>query len=253
MSARITYPVGAVIKNVAQALKGIVDQIPIVVSLDQFSIEALSPDKVSMIIFSIPSSAFEEYSVSEEIKIIADRDEFVKSLRRATKRDKVSFEYMAGGRELKVKVFNVRSNLEREYAVPLSEINFERIGSLNVELEVSANLPADELISVIKDISILGEEASFIYSSELNGIKVTAHGDLGSYETILKQFQPLTYLESSVGSSIARYSVEHLKAVAKLLTLAEECSIAFGADKPLKIAFEITGGGRVEVWIAPRA
>ncbi|MDK6027966.1 hypothetical protein QPL79_01115 [Ignisphaera sp. 4213-co] len=252
MSARITYPVGAVIKVVAQALKSIVDQIPIVISLDQFSIEALSPDKVSMILFSIPSVAFEEYSVSEEVRIIADRDEFVKSLRRASKRDKVTFEYMAGGRELKVRVFNVRNNVEREYAVPLSEVSFDRIGSINVELEVSANLPSSELVSIIKDVSIVGEEMSLIYSSELNGIKVVAHGDLGSYETVLKQFHPLTYLESTVSNTIAKYSVEHLKAIAKLLNLADECSISFGSDKPLKISFEITGGSKVEIWVAPR-
>jgi proliferating cell nuclear antigen len=253
MSARLTYPVGSVLKNVSQVLKRIVDQVPIVISLDQFSIEAFSPDKVSMIVVSIPSTAFEEYNLSGEISIVADRDELARALKRATKRDKVTLEYTEGTRELKVKVFNVRANLEREYSVSLSEVGFERVGEIDIQLEVSASIPSPEFIAVIKDADIVSEEITFMYSSELNGIKVSAHGDVGSYETVLKQFQPLTYLESSVSNVLARYSVEHLKAVAKLLDLADECSISFGSDKPLKISFDVLGGGKVAIWIAPRS
>ncbi|MCC6045302.1 MAG: hypothetical protein LM572_00785 [Ignisphaera sp.] len=253
MSIRLVYPVGSVLKTVSQVLKRIVDQVPIVVSLDQFSIEAFSPDKVSMIITSIPSTAFEEYAVSSEVSMIADRDELARALKRATKRDKVTLEYVEGTRELKVKVFNVRTNLEREYSVSLSEVGFEKVGELDVQLDVSASIPSSELIAVIKDIAIVSEEVTLMYSSELNGIKVSAHGDIGSYETVLKQFQPLTYLESSVSNVVAKYSVEHLKAIAKLLDLVDECNIAFGSDKPLKISFDISGGGKVSVWIAPRS
>ena len=253
MSAHVTYPVGAVMKSVAQALKRVVDQVPLVIGLDQFSIEAFSPDKVALIVVSIPSSAFEEYNVSSEIRIVIDRDEFAKALKKATKRDKVVFEYGEGSRELKVKVINVRTNLEREFIVPISEVTFERVGEIDVQLEVTASIPASELVAVIKDADVVSEEITFIYSSELNGIKVAAHGDIASYETVLKQFQPLTYLESAVSTAMAKYSVEHLKALAKLLDLADECTIAFGSDKPLKISFNLTGGGQVTIWVAPRA
>jgi|UniRef100_A0A7J2TAA6 proliferating cell nuclear antigen (pcna) len=253
MSAKLTYPVGSVLKNVSQVLKRIVDQVPIVMSLDQFSIEAFSPDKVSMIVVVIPSTAFEEYDLSGEVSMVADRNELARALRRATKRDKVTLEYVEGTRELKVKVFNVRANLEREYSVALSEVGFERVGEIDIQLEVSASIPSSELVSIIKDADVVSEEVTLMYSSDLNGIKVLAHGDIGSYETILRQFQPLTYLESSTSNVIARYSVEHLKAIARLLDLAEECNISFGSDKPLKISFDLSGGGKVTVWIAPRS
>jgi len=253
MSAKLTYPVGSVLKNVSQVLKRIVDQVPILMSLDQFSIEAFSPDKVSMIVVAIPSTAFEEYDLSGEVSMVADRNELARALRRATKRDKVTLEYVEGTRELKVKVFNVRANLEREYSVALSEVGFERVGEIDIQLEVSASIPSSELVSIIKDADVVSEEVTLMYSSELNGIKVLAHGDIGSYETILRQFQPLTYLESSTSNVIARYSVEHLKAIARLLDLTEECNISFGSDKPLKISFDLSGGGKVTVWIAPRS
>ncbi len=252
MSVKAVYPVGVVFKKVTMALKSVVDQIPLVISPDRFSIEALSPDKVSMVVFELPVTTFEEYSVDREVRIIADRDEFVKAFRRATKRDKIEISYTEGTRELNVKVFNIRSNVEREYLVPLSEIEFEGVGAIDVELEISATLPSSELVSILKDSSLIGDEITLLYSSENNSIKIIASGELASYETMLKQFQPLTHLEASIGSAIARYSVDHLKALLKVLDLADECTIAFGPEKPLRISLDVTGGGKVTVWVAPR-
>ncbi|MEM2852714.1 MAG: hypothetical protein QW438_05950 [Ignisphaera sp.] len=252
MSVKLVYPVGVVFKKTTIALKGIVDQIPLVISPDRFSIEALSPDKVSMIVFELPASSFEEFNVGKEVRIIADRDEFVKAFRRASKRDKVEISYTEGMRELNIKIFNIRSNIEREYLIPLSEIEFESIGSIDIELEVSAGLPSSELINILKDSSLVGDEIALMYSSESSSIKAVATSELATYETTLKQFQPLTYLEANIGNAIARYSVDHLKALLKILDLADECSIAFGPEKPLRISLDVAGGGKVTVWVAPR-
>jgi proliferating cell nuclear antigen len=252
MSVRTVYPTGMVFKKVISALKGVVDQVPVVFEESGLVIEALSPDKVTMVVFEIPASNFEEYTIIKSISVVADRDEFVKAFRRATKRDKVSFEYTEGIRELKVKVFNIRTNVEKEASIPLSEVGFERIGGIELNYEVQASLPTSELIEIIKDAALVGDEMTLVYSSELNAIKVSAYGELAEYSTTLKQFQPLTYLEASISSVIAKYGVDHLKALAKVLDLAEECTIAFGPDKPLRISLNIAGGGKITAWIAPR-
>jgi proliferating cell nuclear antigen len=252
MSVRTVYPTGMVFKKVISALKGVVDQVPVVFEESGLVIEALSPDKVTMVVFEIPASNFEEYTITKSISVVADRDEFVKAFRRATKRDKVSFEYTEGIRELKVKVFNIRTNVEKEASIPLSEVGFERIGGIELNYEVQASLPTSELIEIIKDAALVGDEMTLVYSSELNAIKVSAYGELAEYSTTLKQFQPLTYLEASISSVIAKYGVDHLKALAKVLDLAEECTIAFGPDKPLRISLNIAGGGKITAWIAPR-
>lgn len=249
----MVYPSGIVFKRIVTAFKGIVDQIPIVFSSDNFVIEALSPDKVTMVFFEIPSTSFEEYTVTGNISLVADRDDYIKAVRRASKRDKVVFEYLEGSRELKVKVIDIRSNVEREYSVTLNEIGFERLGEINISYEVQAALPTSEFIEIIKDSALIGDEIVFTYSSDLNALKITAHGELAEYETILKPFQPLTLLESSINSTIVRYGVEHLKSLSKILDLADECSIAFGPDKPLKISLTIAGGGKIAAWIAPRS
>lgn len=253
MSLRAVYPTGMVFKKVVSALKGLVDQVPIAFDESGFVIEALSPDKVTMVVFEVPASNFEEYTITQPVNVVADRDEFVKAFRRATKRDKVLFEYTEGVRELKVKVFNIRSNVEKEVTVPLSEVGFERIGGIELTYEVQASLPTSELVEIIKDAVLVGDEITFVYSSEQNAIRVSAYGELAEYSTTLKQFQPLTYLEASISSVIVKYGVEHLKALAKVLDLADECTMAFGPDKPLSISLNIAGGGKITAWIAPRS
>lgn len=252
MSVRAVYPTGVVFKKAISALKGIVDQIPIAFTSEGLVIEALSPDKVAMVVFEIPASNFEEYTITEPVSVVADRDEFIKAFRRTTKRDKILFEYTEGARELKVKVFNVRSNIEKEISVPLSEVGFERIGGIELSYEVQASLSTSEFIEIIKDVALISDEITFVYSSELNAIKVSAYGELAEYSTILKQFQPLTYLEASIGSVITKYGIDHLKSLVKLLDLSEDCTIAFGPDKPLKILLAVPGGGKITAWVAPR-
>ncbi|MEM1541322.1 MAG: hypothetical protein QW101_02185 [Ignisphaera sp.] len=252
MSVKAVYPSGVVFKKIMVALKGVVDQVPMFFSLEGFIIEALSPDKVTMVVFELPSTAFEEYTVTGNVSIVADRDEYIKAFRRASKRDRVVFEYLEGSRELKIKILNVRSGIEREHAVSLSEIGFERLGEINISYEVQASLPTSELVEVIKDVVLVGDEIMFVYSSDMNALKVSGHGELAEYTTVLRQFQPLTYLESSIGSVIVKYGVEHLKSLSKLLDLADDCTIAFGPEKPLKISLNVAGGGKITAWIAPR-
>jgi len=247
------YPSGMVFKKVVSALKGVVDQVPMIFEESGFVIEALSPDKVTMVLFEIPSSNFEEFNITDTVTMVTYRDDFVKAFRRATKRDKVLFEYSEGLRELKVKLFNIRSNVEKEVSVSLSEVGFERLGGIELDYEIQASLPTSEFVEVIKDAALVGDEITFVYSSELNAIKVSAVGELAEYTTVLKQFQPLTYLEASIGSAIVKYGVDHLKSLAKLLDLADECTLAFGPDKPLKIAISIPGGGKLTAWVAPRS
>lgn len=253
MSVRAVYPTGMVFKKVISALKGVVDQVPLVFEESGIVVEALSPDKVTMILFEIPATNFEEYIVTQSVNVVADRDEFVKAFRRTTKRDKVLFEYSEGSRELKVKIFNIRSNVEKEISISLSEVGFERIGGLDITYEVQASLPTSELVEIVKDAALVGDEITFIYSSELNAIKISAYSELAEYSTVLKQFQPLTHLEASISSAIVKYGVDHLKSLAKLLDLAEDCTIAFGPDKPLKISLTIAGGGMITTWVAPRS
>jgi len=252
VSLRATYPIGANFKKIAQACSAALEEVPLIFTAEGMVIEGLSPDKAVMLYVYIPSTAFEEYNLSEEVSIVASKDEFVRAFKRATKRDRVTFEYTAGSRELIIKVVNVRTNIEREYTVSLSEVSHQRLGELNIELEVTARLPTDELATIIKDVAVVGDEATFQFSSETNSIKILSFGEIGEYRTELKQFKPLTYVESTVSSATARYSVDHLKVLAKVLDLADEATIAFGPDKPLKVSMEF-GEGKVVIWIAPRA
>ncbi len=252
MSVKAVYPIGATFKKIAQASSAILDEIPIIFTQDKFVIEGLSPDKSVMLYVELPATSFEDYMVTEETSIVAERDDFSRAFKRATKRDKISFEYGAGSRELKVKVFNVRTNIEREYTIALREVGYQRLGELEVELEVAARLPSDELAAIIKDAAVIGDELTLQYTSEISGIRVLAHGELSEYRTELRQFKPLTYLESTVSAVTVRYGIDHLKALAKVLDLADEVAIAFGSDKPLRAELDI-GGGRIVMWIAPRA
>jgi len=251
MSLRAIYPIASNIKKLVQIAVTTLEEVPFFFSSQGMTVEGLSPDKTFMILAELPSSTFEEYNLTEELAFVAIKDDLKKAFRRGSKREEVVFEYSKGDRELKVKVLNPRSGIEREYNVALSEAVPQRLGGLELELEVSFRIPSDEFASIIKDAAVVGDELSIHYSSETNSIKIFAHGELASYSTELKQFRPLTMIESTISNASAKYSVDHLKHLTKILDLAEEVTVSFGPDKPMQAIIEF-GGGTIKVWIAPR-
>ena len=250
---RAVYPTGANLKKIVQSAFVVLDEVPLSFKLDGLETIGLSPDKSTMIIVRIPSTSFEEYSITEETELLIEKDDLTKALRKATKRDRVIMEWSEGFRELHLTISNIKTGIERTYKVKLREVMPEKLSELSLDLEVTMQMPSEELSKIIKDLRTVGDEVTFSYSSKSGSIHIHSLSENKEYIVELQHFKPLISLQATAEAVSTKYSVDLLKPVAKALDLSDTVTVAFGTAKPMKIQLDLPGGGELIFWIAPRA
>jgi len=247
---RAVYPSASKFKYIAQTLAKIVDEIPFYAEPDVLEARVLSPDKTTMTILKMPSIAFEEYVCDQEEFFVVNADEFNRIARRGSRNDVVVLELDRENKVLKFMFKDKKTGIERTFHLGLRERVEEKVPELNISLGVSIRMISDDYKNIIRDLKIVGEEAIFIYSS--GKLEVKSVSQQKEYHGVFEQDNPLISITSSVDRAVARYSVGLLEATLKAATATKNVLIEFDSDKPLKVEFELPGGGVLTYWIAPR-
>lgn len=67
-----------------------------------------------------------------------------------------------------------------------------------------------------------------------------------------KRKTSLSYIHEITEDSRAKYTVDYLTDISSASQAAELMSVEFGNDTPLKLTYELSGGGRLVFYVAPR-
>jgi hypothetical protein len=73
---KLTYPDGSLFKKLVSGVLATLDMVPVKISQDGFEIKGLSPDKLTMVVLTIPSYSFEEIEVDSDIQLALEKDDF---------------------------------------------------------------------------------------------------------------------------------------------------------------------------------
>ena len=247
---KLKYPDGAIFKKIMQGSLKPIEEVPIKVS-DTLLVRALSPDKNILVEVTIPQTAFEEFEVEGEQSLTADRDEFLRSIRRATKRDAVILEYIPEERQIKLTLLNTRTGTERSYSIRVMDIAREPVPSLSLELPVSFKIPTEDLKKLIRDVKLVGDIFEIVYNE--GRIEVTAESEGKKFHQVMELDKPLISLNSSESMVSSRYDADLLKSVSAAFDIADTATVEFGPDLPMKITILAEDGTQVTYWIASRA
>lgn len=247
----IKYPDGASLKKLLYGSLKPLSEVPIRVDDKSFLIRALSPDKNILVEIYVPSVAFETYDVTGETSLTADRDEFIKVIRRGTKRDIVTLRYEDGAEQLYVTLTNAKTGAERNYQVRVIEFGKELIQSLELELPVKFQIETDDLKKLVSDARLIGEELEITYKE--GEIEVTSRSESKMFKETLALDKPLLSLESKESMVTSKYDIDLLKTVSSTFEVADIATIEFGPGLPMKIYLSSDDGSKVTFWVAPRA
>ncbi len=247
----LKYPDGAALKKLLYGSIKPLSEVPMKVDQTSLTVRALSPDKNIMVDIYVPSTAFETYDVTSDTLVTGDRDDFLKAVRRGTKKDVVNLRYEDGADLIHYSLINTKTGAERVYRVRVLDYGKELIQALDLDLPVKAQITTDDLKKLINDAKIVGEELELRYS----GGKLTARSASEGREflEVLEQERPLISLTSSEEDAAAKYDVDLLRSVAPALEIADAASLEFGSGYPLKVELRGDDGSRVTIWVAPRA
>ncbi len=246
----VRYPNASKLKQVIHALSKISDELQLEVTLESLQLKALAPDKTMMASLVLPSIVFEEYSVEEETKVLVPASELKKVIKRATRNDVAHISLSKEASELSVILRDKKTGLEREFAAPLIPRPPEPLPELDVELSVSFSMLSQDFKNIVGDVKLVGDEVEL---SLANG-KITIKSAEQSKEYVceLSEGNPLTFLSSIASSAKATYSTDMLITVARAAGASKQVLISFDTGKPMKIEYELAGGGKLVYWIVPR-
>ncbi len=247
----IKYPDGATFKRLMYGSLKPLSEVPIKVSSDSFLIRALSPDKNLLTEVYMPNTAFESFDITADALLTLDRDEYVKAVRRGTKRDTVTLRYEDGAKQLTLTLTNTKTGAERSYQINILETGRELIQSLELDLPVRFQIESKDLKKLVSDAKLVGDELELTYEDGELIAKCASEGK--SFEERMGLDRPLLALESKESKVTCKYDVDLLKSIASTFEVADVVTVEFGTSLPMRIYITTEDGCKVTFWVAPRA
>ena len=247
---KLVYGDGGRFKRVFSGVIKPLESLPLRVASEGLEVRALTPDKNMMIEVIMPSTAFEVVEVESETTLALSRESFLRSIRRASKRDSVTMQYERAARYLRILLTNVKTGVEREFPVEISEAVTSLIEPIEIDLPVRFQISIEDLKKLIRDVKIVGDEMEMVFRD--NSVEVIGASEGKSYRTTLTLDRPLYRLESREVMVSSKYDVDYLRTVLPALSVVDLVNVEFGSSLPLKLYTSSEDGTRITVWIAPR-
>ncbi len=248
--AYMVYPTAKEIKNMIQALAEVLTETVFKIDESGIRMRALDPSKVALIQLELPSVVFTEYDVKNEISVGLSLDTMAKVMKRAKAKEVVEFE-----------VFPTKFNIylhgkktpRRRFGLPVLSLAEEEIPEASLEFEADIAISADVLTEVLKAADEVADyiEIEATPDALIFRCAETEKKFIAEYPSSSEAFISYNVKSEKVA---AKYSLDYLyDFVNKMSKVSDVAYIKFSNQKPIDITFEIPGGGKVEMLLAPRA
>ncbi|MEB3806898.1 MAG: DNA polymerase sliding clamp [Desulfurococcales archaeon] len=248
MTVRVVHPAPVKFKYITQTLAKINDEGDLFFSLEGLVAYLMSPDKTSLAVLRAPITAFDEYSVDDEVVVRIRTDELNKIVRRATRNDALVFELESGGDTLKIVLEDRKTGISRTFYLPVTLLEAREIKEPRMEGKAKFILEADDFKSMIQDAKIVGDVLELRATKE--EVVAKAVGEEKEYEWIMKEGDPLLSL-NVVEESTSSYTLNSLQALTKPTGAAESVTVEFENDYPLRATFTFPNAEKLVIYAAP--
>ncbi len=205
---------------------------------------AMDPANVAMVIFKLLSSSFVEYKVDKPQEIAINLSNLKQVLRRAKPNDAITLEL----EENKLKI-TLKSNTTRTFSLPIIDLEEkeQRVPELNFAATVRTS--SSVLNEAVEDVDIVAESVSFM--AEKGKFTVQAEGDLSKAHIEIEEDKD-TKVEVKGDKVRSKYSIEYLKKMITGSKLADEVTINFNKDYPLRLDYKTIDRVALSFILAPR-
>ncbi|HSB46787.1 MAG TPA: proliferating cell nuclear antigen (pcna) [Candidatus Bilamarchaeum sp.] len=236
----------------APALKAAIDAIVCLVEEGQFelkadglSLKAMDPSQISMVSFTMPKTAFVEYSVPEEMKLGLDITQLSNVLSRGKKGEKAELSVEEG--RLVVKFLGEKHR--RTFKVPLIETGDRVQREPKIEFGNWAKIRADAIKETLKDAKLISSHVRLQLTPDQ--FVVDVKGENGDVKAEFESGSPeLAEIKSSTPAK-ATFPLQYLEDMVKATSASSIVTVNLETDRPLKLEYEIEGA-KVVYYLAPR-
>ncbi|MEL9909230.1 MAG: DNA polymerase sliding clamp [Desulfurococcus sp.] len=215
---------------------------------DGLLLKAMDPSTVVLVEFAIPKEAFSEYSVEGELVVGVRMDELAKVLKRARRGDELVLEVLEDGR-LSI-VFEGRGI--RRFTLPSIELTYEEIPEVSFEVGFKGKLLPKLFRDIVREVEPISDSIEFSTSKDSDKLTVSSRSEIAEAEIELSASDGALIEYQVLSDARAKYTIDYLVDISVASQAAELMEIEFGNGTPLKLTYEIPGGGRLVFYVAPR-
>ena len=232
-------------KQIADALATLLTEAHFVASESGLTLHQLDSSKAAMVDISLPASVFQEYECDGEFNICLMMDDLVKVSRRMTANDKIEFGLDEDTRRFIVKM---TGKADREFKTQLLTPPELQTKGMEMEFDVSVELPVNDFKQAVKDVGVLSIHAQI--STDGKSLTFTGEGDMGEVVVGLNTSEPNFVLTAEKEAS-SKYALNYLVDISKAM-VGDVLILEFSTNKPMHLESPIEGGGHIGFVIAPR-
>lgn len=236
----------------APVLKAAIDCIVCLVEEGQFEVKAdgiylkaMDPSQISMISFTMPKSAFVEYSVPEERKIGLDFGQLANVLSRGKKGEKAEITLEEG--RLVIKFYGEKHR--RTFKVPLIEAGERVQREPKIEFKNFAKIRADALRETLKDAKLISSHVRLQITPEQ--FVVDVRGENGDVRAEFEKGSAEVVELNAREAARATFPLQYLEDMVKATGANSVVTAYLETDRPLKVEYDVEGA-RVVYYLAPR-
>ncbi len=243
---RLTLAEPKYLKESITIISDLVNEARFKVSKEAIELVAMDPANVAMVIFKLLSSSFTEYDVKKDVEIAINLGNLKQVMRRAKPNDMLTLEL---DQDNKLKIQLQGDNL-RTFNLPIIEFDEKEQKIPDLKFPIVIKLPSEVLNEAIEDVDVVAESVTF--AAEPKKFAISAEGDLSQAKIEIKESDKVKIKADGDEKVKAKYSIEYLKKMISGSKIADEVSIYFNKDYPLKLEYKIIDKVMLSFILAPR-
>jgi len=232
------------LKESISIISDLVNEARFKVTKESIELVAMDPANVAMVIFKLLSSTFTEYDIKKDVEIAINLNNLKQIMRRAKPNDMLTLELDPDNKL----IIRLKGNNVRTFNLPIIELDEKEQKIPELKFSASVKIPSTVLNEAIEDVDIVAESVAFIAQDK--EFIISAEGDLSQAKVEMKEGDNIKIKANE--KSRAKYSVEYLKKMISGSKIADEVSIYFSTDYPLKLEYKTVDKVMLSFILAPR-
>ena len=225
----------------------LVGEVTFKASKDGLELVAMDPANVAMVQLKILASSFVEYNIKDDGEQFSISLSSLKQILRRTKSEDVLTLETSEENQLKILL---KSKTSRSFSIALLDLDERDQKVPDLQFPVSIDMPASELSDAVEDVSVVAESVTLL--ADTNQLLVKARGDLSQALIEMKASDEIKIKVDGDDKHKAKYSLEYLKKMISGSKLADNVTLQFNTDYPLKIQYTVLDRLAMSFILAPR-
>ena len=244
-----------ILRVIIETLASIVSEAKFKVTPEGLTILAFDDSRICLLQLEFKAEDFDSFSCDKKLDIDLNISDLDKILKRSTLNDSLEIAFKKEDSKIKIKLQRKtegEKKVMRTFSLALSENEIEDLQLDRLyEIDYNTNWKIDPafLVEAIKDAEIYSEVLN-LNATEGEGLLFSSIGTIGEmeYSLDLEDLHSSNINETSMGS----YSIDFLKSIMKISSIAMNLEMGLKSEYPLKIIFKLENDCELSLFLAPR-